>query len=197
MSPPCERFVPGYGDANADFHVLGDHPGVHGGIDTGVPFTGKSWSPRFLDALVEGGLLADADAEAPTVDRTFFSYLHLCVPECEPSTEAYADLERFFDAELRAIAAHVLLPVGERVTRHVLETYTSLAHRTTVDMERLHATELRGAGWLVVPIKSPDGWDDDHASRLVDGLRRTRRTDFRRESDLGRFIAGDDPYLVR
>ena len=26
MRPPCERFVPGYGDANADFHVAGDHP---------------------------------------------------------------------------------------------------------------------------------------------------------------------------
>ena len=36
MHPPCEQFVPGYGDANAAFHVVGDHPGVHGGVDTGV-----------------------------------------------------------------------------------------------------------------------------------------------------------------
>ena len=31
--------VPGYGDANADLHVVGDHPGHHGGAETGVPFT--------------------------------------------------------------------------------------------------------------------------------------------------------------
>lgn len=42
MEPDCERFVPGCGDANADFHVIGDRPGVHGGIKTGVPFTGTT-----------------------------------------------------------------------------------------------------------------------------------------------------------
>ncbi len=26
MTYPCERSVPGYGDANAHFHVVGDHP---------------------------------------------------------------------------------------------------------------------------------------------------------------------------
>jgi len=44
MRPDCESFVPGYGDANADFHVVGDHPGVHGGVDAGIPFTGEPWS---------------------------------------------------------------------------------------------------------------------------------------------------------
>ena len=46
MEPGCERLVPGYGDANADFHVIGDHSDVHGGVETGVPFTETTASDR-------------------------------------------------------------------------------------------------------------------------------------------------------
>ncbi|WP_435063975.1 uracil-DNA glycosylase family protein [Halobaculum sp. EA56] len=209
LDPDCARFVPGYGDANADFHVVGDHPGVHGGIETGVPFTGTPAGERLLDALVRAGLLESA-GDAPRVASTYLSYLHLCVPEGDragpdgtPTAASYGDLERFFDAELRAIAAHVLLPVGERATRHVLENYTAQAHKIRVDMDDLHGTEIRGSGWLVVPIKEPAEWVDGgverpgDADRLVDGIETLRATDYRRESDLGRFIAGSDPYLVR
>jgi uracil-DNA glycosylase len=244
MRPDCESFVPGYGDANADFHVVGDHPGVHGGVETGVPFTGAPWSAAFLSALTEAGLLAGlADDAAPDgtlagdgvaaslageppsttgaaapragdaaanggrpdagewtpirTERAYFSYLHMCVPDGEPTAASYDDMERFFDAELRAIAAHVLLPVGARATQHVLEQYTARAWKTEIDMDALHAEELLGSGWLVLPVKDPAEWDETDADRLVDALRELRSTDFRRESDLGRFIAGSDPYLVR
>ncbi len=206
MRPDCESFVPGYGDANADFHVIGDHPGVHGGADAGVPFTGEPWSTAFLSALVDGGLIArfdddsvdDAELSDPIqADRTFFSYLHMCVADGVPDEASYDDMERFFDAELRAIAAHVLLPVGARATDHVLRQYTSRAHKTEIDMDALHAEELLGSGWLVLPIKDPAEWTDGDGDRLVAALRELQSTDFRRESDLGRFIAGSDPYLVR
>ncbi|WP_435186331.1 uracil-DNA glycosylase family protein [Halobellus sp. EA9] len=196
MRPPCDRFVPGYGDANADFHVVGDRPEVHGGLDTAVPFTNDA-GRRLQDALVAAGLFRSA-GDDPDVRKTFLSYLHMCAlgPD-EPPQSSYDDLERFFDAELRAIAAHVLLPVGERATRHVLETYTAQAWKTDVEMEALHATEIRGSGFLVVPIREPADWDGTHHDRLVDGLRTLRSTDYRREADLGRFNPGDDPYLVR
>ncbi|SFR38038.1 MULTISPECIES: uracil-DNA glycosylase family protein [Halorubrum] len=213
MRPDCPSFVPGYGDANADFHVVGDRPGVHGGTAAGVPFTGEAWSPAFLSALAEAGLIAGlAEGVAPDgvaregdptaidpvrTDRTFLSYLHMCENEDPPDDEAYDDMERFFDAELRAIAAHVLLPVGARATQHVLETYTARARKTEIDMRALHGEELLGAGWLVVPISDPADWRDGDADRLVASLRELRSTDFRRESDLGRFVAGNDPYLVR
>ena len=223
MRPDCESFVPGYGDANADFHVIGDHPGVHGGTDAGVPFTGEPWSAAFLSALVEGGLIggfddaasgdsatapapADDSAAASATDeaadpidagRTFFSYLHMCVADGAPDEASYDDMERFFDAELRAIAAHVLLPVGARATDYVLRQYTSRAHKTEIDMDALHAEELLGSGWLVLPIKDPAEWTAADGDRLAAALRELRSTDFRRESDLGRFIAGSDPYLVR
>jgi uracil-DNA glycosylase family 4 len=197
MRPSCERFVPGYGDANADFHVVGDHPGRHGGGETGVPFTNQS-GLRLQQALADAELLRSVGTE-PGVRRTFLSYLHMCVSDGDgdPSESSYGDMERFFDAELRAIAAHVLLPVGARSTKYVLENYTAQAHKTTIDMERLHATELRGSGFLVVPIREPSEWDDGDQRELVSALEQLRSTDFRREADLGRFLAGDDPYFVR
>jgi uracil-DNA glycosylase family 4 len=197
MRPPCERFVPGYGDANAHFHVVGDHPGRHGGVDTGVPFTETPAAERLQDAFRDAGLL-ESVGDAPAVDRTYLSYLHMCVPEDGDPTEAeYGDMERFFDAELRAIAAHVIIPVGERATRHVLEQYTARAHDTPVDMSVLHATEIRGSGWLVMPVRDPTEWTDGDGRRLVEALVELQRTDYRRETDLGRFLPGDDPYLVR
>ena len=196
MEPDCPRYVPGYGDANAHFHVVGDHPGVHGGADTGVPFTGTAAAERLQAALVRADLLTAA-GDAPDVDRTFLSYLHMCVADDAPTEAEYADMERFFDAELRAIAAHVLLPVGARATDHVLRTYTAQAWKTEIDMDALHGREIRGAGWLVLPIKDPAEWGPDDDDRLVDAIDTLRATDYRRESDLGRFIAGDEPYRVR
>ncbi|MFC6725563.1 uracil-DNA glycosylase family protein [Halobium palmae] len=196
MRPSCERYVPGYGDANAAFHVVGDHPRIHGGVDTGVPFTNDA-GLRLPRALVEGGLLGSAGVE-PEAEGTFLSYLHMCVvDDRDPTAAEYGDMERFFDAELRAIAAHVLLPVGARATDHVLRNYTARAEKTGLDMDRLHGTEVLGSGFLVVPIKEPAEWGEGDDERLVEGLRELQSTDFRREVDLGRFLAGDESYLVR
>ena len=198
MEPACSEFVAGYGDANADFHVIGDHPNVHGGVDTGIPFTDTPTAERLQSVLADTGLLRTTGDE-PTVGPTYLSYLHMCVPETDttPTAADYTDMERFFDAELRAIAAHVLFPVGERATDQVLKQYTALAWKTEVDMDRLHATELQGSGWLVMPIKEPADWADGDADRLTEAITDLQATDFRRETDLGRFIAGSDPYYVR
>jgi uracil-DNA glycosylase family 4 len=198
FQPPCERFVPGYGDANADFHVIGDHPGIHGGVDTGVPFTETASAETLQSTLQATGLL-DTTGDQPTVNSTYFSYLHLCVSPTDsgPTDREYTELEPFFDAELRAIAAHVLLPVGERATRHVFETCTARSWTPATEMTDLHATEVRGSGWLVMPVAEPADWGPDDGDALKTALDRLQATDFRRESDLGRFIAGSDPYYVR
>jgi uracil-DNA glycosylase len=222
MQPPCERFVPGYGDANADFHVIGDHPGVHGAeraaptdggteadasatADTGAPDLDGEEAPRvpfsnaaglrLQGALAEAGLL-EAAGVPPRVERTFLSYLHACVVDGTPTGRDYDDLERFFDAEVRAIAAHVLLPVGDRAVHHVVENYTARP-AAEVDAVRDHATEIRGGGWLVMPVREPADWMDDDERRLVSALVELQGTDYRRETDLGRFVPGGDPYFVR
>ena len=200
LSPPCDRFVPGFGDVNGDFQFIGDHPGVHGGLETGVPFTDRPWSQRFFETLVRAELLQSADLETGAIvsDRTFFSYLHMCESETEtPDTDSYGRMEPFFDAELRAITAHVLLPVGERATEHVLRSYTAVVPGEPPDMDERHASELRGSGWLVIPIKDPADWDESDADRFVDRIRSLEDADYHQLSDLGRFIAGSDPYFVR
>lgn len=202
MSPPCERFVPGYGDANANFHVIGDHPGVHGGAETGVPFTNEA-GIQLQRALGTAELIEQPDEVKPELNETFFSYIHTCVPSGTPTEREYVDMERFFDAELRAIAAHVLLPVGTRATQHVIETYTALSRdasmetETETEMDDLHATEIRGSGFLVYPILDPSEWQSDEDKQLVQALSALQATDFYREVDLGRFLPSDEPYHVR
>jgi uracil-DNA glycosylase len=121
----------------------------------------------------------------------------MCVVDGTPTDGEYVEMERYFDAELRAIAAHVLLPVGERATRHVLGEYTARAAKTDYDMATLHATELRGSGFLVYPVRDPGEWADGDDERLVSALRALRETDFRREVDLGRFLPGEETWRVR
>ena len=194
MAPPCDRFVPGYGDANSDVHVVGDHPGLHGGLETGIPFTGSESGDRLRSVLAELGLLDD-HGQAPRPENLFCSYLHMC-GDADPTEASYRDLERFFDAELRAITAHVLLPVGDRPIRHVLEHFTTypMADLATDDV---HARELSSGGWLVVPVAEPSTWSDGDRDRLVATLESVLDRDYKRESDLGRFLTDPDPYLVR
>jgi uracil-DNA glycosylase len=200
MQPPCERYVPGYGTSDADFHIVGDHPTIHGGLSTGIPFTDKSWSGRFFDALVRGGVLDAVDLDTGRIEssHTYLSYLHMCKPTTDPLSEtSYAELEPYFDAELRAITAHVLLPVGPTATAHVLQEYTAIDAERAAEMDQLHGQELHGSGWLVLPIAEPAEWTVGDERTLVTALRALLSSEYRQLSDLGRFIANDDPYFVR
>ncbi|MDZ7702611.1 MAG: uracil-DNA glycosylase family protein [Halobacteriales archaeon] len=208
MRPPCphpcdggdgRRAVMGFGDANADVHVIGDHPGVHGGADTGVPFTGHPAGERVLDVLEATGFLDGRDGPEPALDDCYLSYRHCCCvpPGGTPTPEQYRDFERFFDAELRAVAADVLVPVGEGATRQVVETYTAKAHQLGDAMAELHATEIRGRGFLVLPMREPADWAVGDFEAMVDAVERLLATDYRQLVDLGRFTADADPYFVR
>ena len=206
MHPPCEHpcstsvdAVYGFGDPNADFHLIGDHPGVHGGGESGIPFTDVASSERLLEVLHQVNLITSFDGDVPLVRNLFMSYLHMCcLPEgTTPSEEEYTTLERFFDAELRGIAAHVLMPVGERATRHVLEEFTAKAAKLGGEVDQLHGRELAGRGFLVVPITELASWTDEDESLLEARLRAILASDYRQESDLTRFLATDELYLVR
>lgn len=194
--PGSEDVVYGYGDVNANIHVIGEHPGIHGGIASGIPFTGTTAGRRLRSVLAAVGLIEDPAATDVKVRSLYLSYLHPSLPD-QPLTDAdYAAEERFLDAELRAITAHVLVPVGERVIRHVLETYTA---EMPLDgpLDALHATELGTGAFLVVPSLSPETWTDDQARELEQRLTSILGRDFRRETDLGRFLVGGEPYFVR
>lgn len=196
MQPPHDEYVAGYGDANAHFHVIGDHPGVHGGTKTGIPFTDAPGVDRLIGVFEAVGLVERSDHPGYEARNTFFSYLHMGVVDGFPSQAEYDDMERFFDAELRAITAHVLIPVGERATRHVLANYTAV-DPAGFDIDANHATEVLGSGFLVYPVTEPAEWSGDDAADLEAALSELLSRDYRRESDLGRFIVGPEPYTVR
>lgn len=182
MRPPCDQAVYGYGDVNADFHVVGDRPGVHGGSESGVPFS-SGLGIGVQEVLAEVDLLEDVGGE-PVPRNVFMSYLYMCVGE--PTEGDYRRLERYFDAELRAINAHVLVPVGERACRHVLREYTAQWHKLRELCAReqgcsgaLHAGEVRGGGFLVLPLMDPGEWDDGDRGEAVSALREVLESDYR------------------
>ncbi|MCU4924633.1 uracil-DNA glycosylase [Halobacteria archaeon AArc-dxtr1] len=187
MRPPYERqgegarpAAFGYGDANADFHLIGDHPGVHGGEMTGVPFT-ETESGRAVQAVArELGFVRGA-ADEPELENLFASYIHMCTlaDGRSPTAEEYADLEPYFDAELRAINAHILIPVGQRATDHVLREYTTRRGRLDLDMATLHGREIRGRGFLVVPMRDPAEWEPGDEDRIVPALAAVKARDYR------------------
>jgi uracil-DNA glycosylase len=155
--------VPGYGDANADVHVVGDHPGRHGGAGTGVPFTDSAAGVRLQRVLHAVGLLAGPYADRPDATDLFCSYAHPPVwtgPSLDPDDAAYADGERCLDAELRAVNAHVLVLVlvGDRAFADGLREHTALADRLPTDATALHAEEVTGRGFLLVPVADPADW---------------------------------------
>ncbi|MCU4754152.1 uracil-DNA glycosylase [Halobacteria archaeon AArc-curdl1] len=187
MRPPFERQDPGshvavfgYGDANADFHLIGDHPGIHGGERTGIPFTGTHTGNTLLEVFRELEFVS-ADRDEPLFSNLFANYVHMCCLRGGrvPTTGEYDELERYFDAELRAINAHILLPVGKHATDHILREYTTQRHRIELAMPQLHATEIRGRGFLIVPIREPSEWEDTDRERLRARLEAILESDYR------------------
>lgn len=187
LRPPFDRTRPdertavfGYGDANADFHLIGNYPGIHGGRESGVPFTETEAGERVQSIVREVGFAAGSWSE-PTVENLFCSYRHMCClpPGETPDESTYDELERYFDAELRAINAHILLPVGERATDHVLRSYTTQRERLELDMATLHGQEIRGRGFMVVPISEPTAWEDTEADAIVSRLEAILGRDYR------------------
>nr|WP_160046856.1 uracil-DNA glycosylase family protein [Natrialba sp. INN-245] len=196
LRPPFDRTGPdertaafGYGDANADFHVIGDHPGVHGGKRTGVPFTETESGLAIQDVFRETGFVDGSERE-PDLENLYWNYVHMCcLPNGhEPTQAEYDELERFFDAELRAINAHILLPVGERATDHVLREYTTQRGRLELDMADLHAREIRGRGFMVVPINDPSAWGDGDREALVDRLEAILDSDYRQTKGVATLV---------
>lgn len=173
------RAVFGYGDANADFHVIGDHPGVHGGEISGVPFTEGVAGERLQGVLYTVGLATTPYSDTPELRETFLSYAHPQVPDDDPTDADYHDAERFLDAELRAVNAHILLPVGRRALDYTLRAHTTFEHRLEADATAHHAKELRGRGFLVVPVQEPADWTDDNREALIARLDSILGRDYR------------------
>lgn len=163
---------------------------MHGGRESGVPFTGSAAGRRLQGVLHEVGLLEAANAAAPTVSNLYLSYLYMCAGEFDqtPSPREYATHDRFVDAEVRAVNAHVLLPVGRRATEQVLDAYTTRARKVPSAMDDRHGTDIRGRGFLVIPIKEPVEWATEHRDTLLATLRRILASDYRQTKGVATLV---------
>lgn len=172
MRAPGEPAVHGYGDANADFHVIGADAETHGGAETGVPFTDSVAGERIQSVLYRVGFAAQPYSDEPELANCYLSYLRLSPGDPD-------DLERYIDAELRALNAHILLPVGDKALSYVLSQFTTQAKRVPADSAGLHASEIRGRGFLVVPVREPVEWEPGDESALVERLEALLNSDYR------------------
>ncbi|MDR5657071.1 uracil-DNA glycosylase [Halodesulfurarchaeum sp. HSR-GB] len=186
FSPPCEEFIPGSGDPNADFHLIGDRPSE-------PTATALLEDERFepLRAVLEAVGLLNGGAPG----GLYTSYLYPCYQNGEPTPATREAAEALFDAELRAITAHVLLPVGEAAIEYALRNYSSIAPGE--QSAAIHGTEITNGSWIIVPIRDPTVWEPGDAETLEATLQSLRSFDYRRESDLGRHVTGPGSYRVR
>ncbi len=182
ISAPCEGYVPGWGDREADFHLIRGRP-------SGREDTHRN---RFAEAPLGGVLESVGLLRNGEPSNLYASYVHGCP---DPTFSSHR-LESIFDAELRAITAHVLLPIGQTAFEFVLKQYTN-RDPNKVSLDDLHAQELTSGAWLVLPLRDPASWTTADATAARKALEAILARDYRREADLGRHVPGADAYRVR
>lgn len=149
-----ERVVHGYGDVGADVLVVGGAP-TAGAEAAGIPFVGDE-SGRKVQALLGDLGLSDSPPGAvrPEIENAYLTYLTRCRhPDRPPTDGEVATCDPFLNAEVRMINPEVLVPVGERALRVLVAEHTTL--EDPPDIESAHATEIRGRGFLLVPMRDP------------------------------------------
>lgn len=169
--------VYGFGDVNADFHVVGDSPHRHGGLGSGIPFGGGAGGWRMRRLLTAVGLATWDDLASPDPSNSYLSYIHPGVGR--PTEASYRDQERFLDAELRAINAHILLVVGDRPLEYALREHSNVYATTAHQAARVHATEIGGRGFLIIPVADPGRWSRSDERALIRRLAGILDSDYR------------------
>ena len=149
-----ERVVHGYGEVGADVLVVGEAP-TAGAEAAGVPFTGDETGRGVQALLADLGMSSSPPtADRPEIENAYLTYLARCRhPERAPTDGEIATCDPFLNAEVRMINPEVLVPVGERALKTLAAEHTTL--REPPDIDDVHATEVRGRGFLLVPMRDP------------------------------------------
>ena len=172
MDPPCEDAVFGFGDPNAHIHVVGDHPGIHGGTETGIPFTGDAAGRRLQRILGDLGFSASPpDAARPDLEGAYLTYATRCRhPERGPTDREVGNCDPFLTADLRMINPEIIVPVGDLALRSVAAEHTT-RDAESLDAAERHATTIRGRGFELVPMRGLDDQTDAETAAFVDHVR--------------------------
>ncbi|MGM0591551.1 MAG: uracil-DNA glycosylase [Halobacteriota archaeon] len=178
----CETrtaLVHGYGDVAAEFLFVGEHPG-QGANRTGVPFTGDAAGRRIQRILGELGFSrSPPDADEPDLQNVYLTYLTRCRhPDRRPTDDEVLTCEPFLNAEIRMINPEIIVPVGERALSSLALEYTT-RHPDSFDVEAEHATTVRGRGFELVPMLSPEEQTEVQTDAFVRHVRDIFGRDYR------------------
>ncbi|MFB6228796.1 MAG: uracil-DNA glycosylase family protein [Halobacteriales archaeon] len=173
-----ERVIHGYGDVGADVLVVGEAP-TAGAEGTAVPFTGDETGRGVHALLADLGLSSSLPtADHPEVENVYLTYLARCRhPDRPPSDGEIATCDPFLNAEVRMINPEILLPVGERALEVLAAEHTTLG--TPPDIGDAHATEIRGRGFLLVPMRDPADQTDAEEQALRETMASLLGGDYR------------------
>jgi uracil-DNA glycosylase family 4 len=173
-----KRVVHGYGDAEAEFLVVGETPSAEVQA-TGVPFTGDAAGERLQRALGELGLSrSPPDDPEPDLQNIYLTYLTRCHGPESPTDGEIRACEPFLNAEIRTINPEIIVPVGERTLRTLAPDYTTKAPES-FDIEEVHATAVRGRGFELVPMRRLDEQTDAETEAFVACMRDLMAGDYR------------------
>lgn len=178
----CEtrsRVVHGYGDAGAEFVVVGERPGS-GADSTGVPFTGDESGERVQKILGELGFSdSPPDSAKPKLDNVYLTHLTRCRhPDRAPTDGEVRNCEPYLDGELRTVNPEIIVPVGERVLEALAIEYTT-RNPDEFDVDAEHATTIRGRGFELVPMVAPERQTDAQTEVFVEHMADLLGRDYR------------------
>ena len=185
--PRCDALVEtrhtivhGFGDVTAEFFFVAETP-TERADERGHPVTEPDDGYGLIDLLDAGGFLTDETdaADEPVLENAFVTHLTRCRhPDRAPTDVEVRNCEPFLNAELRSINPEILVPVGQRPLRFLAAEYTTTDPRT-LSIDEVHATELRGRGFELVPSIEPDRMDDTTYEVFAERLAETMGRDYR------------------
>ena len=174
-----EQVVHGYGDVGADFAFVGEMP-AEGADRTGVPFTGDEEGYLMQSILGRLGLTdSPPESDRPELDNVYLTYLARCRhPERGPTDDELRNCEGFLTAELRMINPEFIVPVGRRALEALAFEYTT-RKPDDFDVERDHATTIRGRGFELIPMVPPADQTDAQREAFVEHFSEEMGRDYR------------------
>lgn len=190
MDPACSRcpelaesrdqLLHGYGDVTADFLVVRRSP-TAAAEAVGHPIPEGQGTRSLRTILDRCGFIVEAtDAHGnPILENVFVTHLTRCRnPSRGPTEQEIDNCEPFLNAELRTINPEIILPIGEVVLRTIAAAHTT-TDPETLDIEEVHADELRGRGFELIPLLDPEEMPRDTFDRTIDRIRATLERDYR------------------
>jgi uracil-DNA glycosylase len=117
-------------------------------------------------------------AERPEIENTYLTYPTRCRhPDHAATDEEIGRCDPFLNAEVRMINPEVLIPVGGRALQVLVADHTTLQESPAI--EEAHATEIRGRGFLLVPMCDPAEQTDADRQAWLDTMGEVLDGDYR------------------